>query len=888
MTLPAGTRLGPYEIVAPIGAGGMGEVYRARDTRLGREVAIKVLPAAVSADPERVKRFEKEARSASSLNHPNIVTIHDIGESEGASFIAMEVVEGSTLRDILADGVVTTKRLLAIAAQVADGLARAHTAGIVHRDLKPENIMVTTDGFVKILDFGLAKLTQPEDPSGATQSPTVSGGTEPGLVMGTIGYMSPEQAVGKPLDFRSDQFAFGSIAYEMATGKRAFSRGSAPETLAAIIRDEPEPIGSLSPLTPTPLRWIVERCLAKNPDDRYASTRDLARDLATLKDRLSETGASGIAAASVAPRRSWRALPWILAAGLALALVARLLGPSGGEIPASGPIRFGITLPEGVGFRTGEIHTKTALSPDGQRLAFVGVTREGRKLFLRPLGSLESEPLEGTEGAQSTFWSPDGRSLGFFADGKLKRIDASGGPPQVICEASLETLPTWSPRGDILFSQLGAGKSGIYRVGADGGEPRLILKPDPARGEEETLWPQFLPDGTHFLYVTLGWSPRRRELRVGSLDSKETTGLTSAIESRAEYVRPGFLLYARQGALLAQPFDPEKLRFRGDAVTLANRVHYFNGPANAGFSASQEGSVAYEAGPRNTKVAWFSRGGKELGTVGPPAPVGSVRLAPDGRIVAMHIADTKTGTSDIWLYELSRGVSVRMTLDPGDDKVPVWAADGRSFFFRSDRKGAPDILRATVGAPGSETELLALPGSQHPEDASPDGRVLAYTEHSRSTAGDLWLLPLVGEGKPTALLRTRFHEEGSRFSPDGKRIAFSSDDSGSREVYVVSREGSGERIRVSVGGGALARWRRDGKELFYIAPGGSVMAVPVGGGGRLEPGQPTLLFRVEGVIVDWDAAADGQRFLIDIDTPDPAPISVLVNWPALLRKESVR
>ena len=889
MSYTSGTRLGPYEILGQIGAGGMGEVYRARDTRLGREVAIKVLPAAVSADPERVTRFEKEARSASSLNHPNIVTIYDIGESLGSSFIAMEVVEGSTLRDVLAEGPVTTKRLLAIAAQVADGLSKAHGAGIVHRDLKPENIMVTKDGFVKILDFGLAKLTQPENPSGATQSPTASGGTQPGLVLGTVGYMSPEQAMGKPLDFRSDQFAFGSIVYEMATGNRAFSRGSTPETLAAIIRDEPEAIGNASPRTPTPLRWIVERCLAKIPDDRYASTRDLARDLATLKDRLSETSGSGITAASAAPRRSWRrTLPWILAAGLAFALAARLLGPFGREIPAPGPIRFAITLPESVGFRTGEIYSKTALSPDGQRLVFVGDTGEGRKLFLRPLGSLESKPLEGTDGAQCPFWSPDGRFLGFFADGKLKRIDASGGPPQLICESSLETVPTWSPRGDILFSQLGGGKSGIYRVDAGGGEPRLILKPDPARGEQETFWPHFLPDGTHFLYVTVGWSSRKRELRVGSLDSNETNGIMSGIESRAEYVRPGFLLYARQGALLAQPFDPEKLRFRGDPVTLVSRVHHFNGPANAGFSASQAGSVAYEPGPKNTKVTWFSRGGKELGTVGPPAPVGSVRLAPDGRTVAMHIADPKTGTSDIWLYELSRGVSVRMTLDPGDDRVPVWAADGRSVFFRTDRKGAPDVLRASVGAPGSEIELLALPGSQNPDDASPDGRTLAYTEHSRSTAGDLWLLPLVADGKPAPLLGTRFNEFGSRFSPDGKWIAFSSDESGSRQVYVVSREGSAERIRVSVDGGAQARWRRDGKELYYVAPGGSVMAVPVGGSDRLEPGQPTLLFRVEGVIVDWDAAADGQRFLIDIDTPDPAPISVLVNWPALLRKESAR
>ena len=672
--------------------------------------------------------------------------------------------------------------------------------------------MVTKDGFVKILDFGLAKLTQPEDPSGATQSPTASGGTEPGHGHGHGRLHVAGAGDGKPLDFRSDQFAFGSIVYEMATGKRAFSRGSTPETLAAIIREEPDAIGSLSPLTPAPLRWIVERCLAKSPDDRYASTRDLARDLATLKDRLSETGSSGIAAVSTTPRRSWRrALPWILAAGLALALAPRLLGPSGREIPAPGPIRFAISLPESVGFRTGEIYSKTALSPDGRRLVFVGESGEGRRLFLRPLGSLESAPLEGTEGAQCPFWSPDGRFLGFFAGGKLKRIDASGGPPQVICEASLETLPTWSPRGDILFSQLGGGKSGIYRVSADGGEPRLILKPDPARGEHETFWPQFLPDGTHFLYVTVGWSPRSRGLRVGSLDSKETIELASAIESRAEYVRPGFLLYVRQGALLAQPFDAEKLRFRGESMTLASGVHHFNGPANAGFSASQAGSVAYEAGPRNTKLAWFSRAGKELGTVGPPAPVGSVRLAPDGRTVAMHVADSKTGTSDIWLYELSRGVAVRMTLDPGDDRVPLWAADGRSLFFRTDRNGAPDIFRATVGVPGGETELLALPGSQHPEDASPDGRALAYTEHSRSTAGDLWLLPQGGDGKAAPLLRTRFNEYGSRFSPDGKWIAFSSDESGSRDVYAVSRDGwergSGCRstAAVSRGGGGTAR-----------------------------------------------------------------------------------
>ena len=497
----------------------MGEVYRARDARLGRELALKVLPMALAADAERLKRFEKEARSASALNHPNLVTIHDIGSSNGVEFIAMELVEGRTLREILADGALSSRTLLGIAAQTADGLSKAHGAGIVHRDLKPENLMVSKDGFVKILDFGLAKLTQPEDTSDRTAAPTVSGATEPGVVMGTAGYMSPEQALGRSVDFRSDQFSLGSILYEMATGRRAFERGSAPETLTAIIRDEPEPIGRLAPLSPAPFSWIVERCLAKSADDRYASTRDLARDLANLRDRAGETSSGAAAARAEAPRRPEKVwLPWAVAA--ALAVLAGGFWVAGRRPVAAAPspvVRFSVVLPEGVRFVNGEIEGQHAISPDGRKLVFVGGALGRRQLYLRSLDSLETRPLEGTDGAISPFWSPDSRSLGFFADGKLQRMDFAG-PPRTIGEASsLETLPSWGSAGQILFAQLGPTDPGLFVVDASGGQPRRLVYKD--REKAHGVWASFLPDGKRFLYLSRAFGPRRSSVAPeGRLD----------------------------------------------------------------------------------------------------------------------------------------------------------------------------------------------------------------------------------------------------------------------------------------------------------------------------------------------------------------------------------
>ncbi len=888
MRLAAGSRLGPYEILSPLGAGGMGEVYRARDTRLSREVAVKVLPAGVSADPDRLKRFEKEARAASSLNHPNIVTVYDIGETGGTSWIAMELVEGRTLRELLGDGPIPIKRLLTVAAQAGDGLAKAHGAGIVHRDLKPENLMVTPDGFVKILDFGLAKLTAPEDGSGATAAPTVSGGTEPGIVMGTVGYMSPEQALGKVLDFRSDQFSLGSILYEMATGKRAFQRGSTPETLSAIIRDEPEPMGTLSPISPVPLRWIVERCLAKNPDDRYASTRDLARDLATLKDRLSEA-TSGASAAAVASLARWggtwfRLVPWALVALLGLGLMWRLLSGSPTNAGSAGALRFSVTLPEGVALSEGDIESHSAISPDGRWLVFVGTSGERERLYLRSIDSLETRPLSGTEGAITPFWSPDSRHIGFFADGKIKKIAVGGGPPQIICSAGIESLPSWGSAGEILFIQFGEKAGGLWVVSASGGEPRRLLAANPSRGEIAHLWPHFLPDGKRFLFMTMnpGYDRAGRPLRLGSLGSP--SGPTVAeVSSRVEYAL-GHLLFVREGVLLAQPFDEKKLRVAGEPVALAEHVYQFNGPLMAGFSASQTGVVIYEPSTRPSRISWLDRTGRELEKLPVAGAIRALRLSPDGRSLAMGIEDEKKGSSDIWTYDFERRLPARVTLDPRDEKNPVWSADGQSIFFRADWMGPPDIYRISVRSPESAAPVVARMGVQFPEDVSRDGRFLVFTEYIRRTNGDLWLLPLSRDGKPVPISQAPFDEKGARFSPDSGWLAYDSNESGSREVYLRPVEASGERLRVSSGGGTMPRWRRDGRELYYLAPDNTVMAVALTAGTPPQPAAAAALFRVEGVVRDYDVAADGQRFLVDVAEPDPAPISVLVNWPALMKK----
>jgi eukaryotic-like serine/threonine-protein kinase len=875
MTLNPGFRLGPYEVLAPLGAGGMGEVYLARDSRLGREVAIKVLPESLASDRDRLARFEQEARSASALNHPNIVTIYEVGLTNGVSWIAMELIQGSTVRELTAAGPLPTKRLLALAAQAADALAKAHAAGIVHRDLKPENLMVTKDGFVKILDFGLAKLIETREPL-VTSAETVVDVTGPGVVLGTAGYMSPEQASGRQVDFRSDQFSFGSVLYEMATGKRAFSRGTTVETLTAIIRDEPEPIDSAAPQAPIPLRWIVERCLAKDPEERYSSTRDLALDLARLRDHAPVSSAERPASA---PRRKRRLLAAALVPAIALAAAAGVVaGLRMRRTPSAAAAgRFSLPLPPGTVYAPEEVSRGVSVSPDGTRIAVEAFSGGRRRLFVRALDSEEFSEVSGSLDATGHFWSPDGRFIAFYAEGKLKKILATGGPPVEICDAPFALVGSWNREGTILISKFQP--PGIYRVPDTGGEAVRITAPDPARHESNLLWPQFLPDGRRFLYIANG------ALRLGALDSKETRSV-GVMSSRVEYA-PGYLVFVREGALFAQPFDESKAALRGEPVLLASNVHFFFGPNHASFSVSETGVLAFQTARRPSRLFWVDREGKEVGRLGEPAVVKGVRISPDGARVAVDIEERRTGTSDVWVFEVARAVSTRLHSDAVDEIMPVWSPDGTRVIYRSDRMGPPDVFEITVGVPGSERPLLVRPGVQQPEDLSRDGRFLVYLDQAQSALWHIWLMPLQGDRSPFQWLKTRFNETSPRFSSDGRWIAFESNESGTPEIYAALTDGGGQKRRISPSGGRQPRWRADGRELYYVAPDGFVMAVPLTPGPRLEGGAPTPLFRVEPEIETYDAAADGSRFLISapLDKVRESPIRVVVNWPAIAAKE---
>ncbi len=886
MRFETGSRLGPYEIVAPLGAGGMGEVYRAKDPRLGRELALKILPVALAKDEERLARFEREARAASGLNHPNIVTIYDIGQADTISYISMELVQGRTLRELVSDGPLAPKRLLPIAVQIADGLAKAHDAGIVHRDLKPENVMVTRDGVVKILDFGLAKLGR-HAIDGVSKVATAVPDTQPGMVMGTVGYMSPEQASGRAVDFRSDQFSFGSILYELTTGTRAFARTTAAETQAAIIRDEPLPVQSAVPNAPIALRWMIERCLTKDPDERYASTRDLARDLTNLRNHASEISASQPTPVAARRRRTMSVIVGaLLLAASALALMAWFRQQ---PEPALRPVRFTVPIPRGGSYAPSEISRGASISPDGTRLVIEAYMNGRRHLFLRRLDSEETVQLEGSTDATSHFWSPDSRFIAFYANGRLKKIPADGGVPVEICAAGFETVGTWNREGTILFSQLYP--PGIFRVSDRGGEPTLVKGPDKAKGIFSLLWPHFLPDGKRFLYLTL-YNRREtddqpvRALHVGSIESDDVRVVTP-LDSRAEYAS-GHLLYVREGALFAQPFDADAAAVTGEPSLVTSTINYFFGPANAAFSVSQEGILAYATAAEPSRLVWLDRTGREVGQLGSPSVVGRVRISPDGRRVAVDVEERKTGTSDIWLFELTRGVATRLHHDAIDEISPVWAPDGAKLFLRSDKLGPPDINELTIGVPGSERLVFADETVQQPEDVSPDGRLLVYLNDLQTTA-DIFLLPLAGtDREPTPWVRTRFDETSPRFSPDGRWIAYEADDSGDSEVYIARVDGAADKRRISTTGGSRPRWRRDGRELFYVAPGGLVMSVAVTPGPQLEMGVPTMLFRTASEILTYDVTPDGSRFLanLPIERIRESPVRVIVNWQQALNRRT--
>jgi serine/threonine protein kinase len=853
MRLQPGARLGQYEIASPIAAGGMGEVYRARDTRLGREVAIKVLPEELNRDAQRLARFEREARSSSALNHPNIITIHDFTSTDGESWLVMELVRGESLRDVIARGPLPVRKVLAIASGIADGLAAAHAAGLVHRDLKPENVMITSEGTAKILDFGLAKSFAILD---ATNTPTDVQVSRAGVVLGTATYMSPEQARGEAVDFRTDQFSLGLILYEMATGKNPFKRATPVETMAAILNDEvPRLEGQLGP--------IVERCLQKSPADRYGSTVDLAHDLKHV---------SGAPATSpvTTRRKTW----WPLIAGAA-AVVAAIVIASWRRPSPGLALQAAIPTPEIASVIRDEVALPVALSPNGENLVVYGTDVDGIPvLWLYNLRSGASRQIG--ENAFSLGFSRDGKSIAYFSGGKLKTVPIDGGPGRIVCDARPEGTPPWS--GDtILYVQYSTSPPGIYGVSVSGGKPHIVVGP---RSDPPSLpwWPQFLPDGKHFLYLTIEQSRINtpgHQLLLGSIDGSPARKIPLAVDSRVVFAS-GQLLFVRDGTLLAQAFDPDAGRVTGEAKPIVSGVHYFANTGLAAFAASDNGVLAWRIAKPKSRLAWVDRTGVELRTIARDLlhPLG--RISPDGRRYAAAITHPKLGTNDIWFYDLDRDSSERVTFK-GHDEAPVWAPDGKTIYFRSDgNAGPPDIFRLNLGE--DETSVVySGPGVQEPHDVSRDGKWMLFLEQGPARAGDIYALPLVPPGRPRAWAATPFNEQSPRFSPDGRWVAYESNVSGRPEVYIRAFEGSELPNRISRDGGAGPRWRGDGKELFFVERGGRVMSAAMNGGASV--GAPKMLFQ-SADIVNLETT-DGSRFLIQVEerTADP-PVHVLVDWPA--------
>ncbi|HEU4386297.1 MAG TPA: protein kinase [Blastocatellia bacterium] len=882
-----------YEILAPIGKGGMGDVYRARDTRLNRDVAVKVLPAEFALDSDRLGRFGQEARATSALNHPNILTVYDFGTHEGHPYLVMELLEGQELRAHLGDGAISVRRAIDYAQQIAAGLAAAHEKGVVHRDLKPENLFVTKDNRVKILDFGLAKLRPPQDAPAGSVVATQKQLTNPGTVMGTVAYMSPEQVRGQDLEQRSDIFSFGLILFEMLSGKHAFTGESAVEVMNAILKEDPPAWDESQVKVPPAVDRIVRRCLEKKPEHRFHSAHDLAYALeavAASSSSGSNQTAVGHAVETTTLSNGWggrERILLIVSSVLAVALLS--LGVAWlrrAEPPASHTVRFSLFAPE----KSSLVEPSFALSPDGQQLAFSATdATEKTLLYVRPLNSFTAQPLPGTEDAMLPFWSPDGRSVAFFSGGKLKRIEVSGGLPQTLCDASLAVGGSWSRVGEIVMAPAGNGV--LYRVAATGGVPTALTTLDESRGEVSHWLPQFLPDGDHFLFYAVGKQSGQSGVCVGSLSEKRTS-LVLNTDRRALYTS-GYLLFVKNGALMGQAFNPSNLELAGEPFLIMEQLKT-TAYVLPHLSVAENGTLAFQSGVMQPpQLVRFDRGGKQLGTVGESADYSNPSLAPNGERLAIGIRDPKTTKRDIWLFDLSRGVKSRFTFDTADDLNPVWSTDGSRIFFSSDRKGQRDIFEKKVNSAEEEQLIYSSPENKNVCDVSPDGRLLIYntnpTSSNDTAKNDLWLLPLEGEQTPRPFLKTQFNEDQAAISPDGKRVAYRSDESGRDEIYVATFPQLINKWQVSVDGGAEPRWRRDGNELFFTDAGRKLMAAQVKSGtGAFVTAVPVLLFETQLLTVParnrFVVTGDGQQFILVTRLEAPEPINVVLNWTAEIKK----
>jgi eukaryotic-like serine/threonine-protein kinase len=863
--------LGHYRVGEQLGRGGMGEVYLADDLNLNRKVALKFLPDAFAGDPERMARFEREAKLLASLNHTNIAAIYGLEQAEGKRFLVLELVEGETLAQRISKGALPVEEALAICRQIAEGLEAAHEKGVIHRDLKPANVMITEEDKVKVLDFGLAKALSEEAQSiDSSQSPTLTEAmTRPGVILGTAAYMSPEQAKGKAVDKRADIWAFGCILYECLTGKRAFDGETVTDTLASILKAEPD-WNALPRMTQPSVGFALRRCLEKDVSHRF-------RDAADIRIQIEEIRYT--AELPVSGNRPWPVRIWASTAILALVALA-VLGflYFGGRTPAE-MIQFHIPVPPMLN------EYGMAISPDGRTLAFLArSSRSVPALFVREIGSVAPRQLDGTEGAEHPFWSPDSSSIGFFAEGRLKWVEASGGLPRDICAAASSWGGTWNQSGIIVFSAV---QGPLYSVSAAGGEPTAITALDNSEKEQGHYLPNFLPDGQHYLFTSYRGGSTRH-IYLGSLGSKAKTRLLTDV-AMAAYAKPGYLLFYRGKTLFAQPFDARKLLFAGEPVGIADNllVDRYGVPS---FGISQTGVLIHRsgAGYAQSQFFWVDRKGNRLGSAGDPGMYQETfDLSPDGKKIAIAQIDPGTSKSDIWIIEWEkRNVPTRLTFD-GAVSAVAWSPDGLKVGYSSSRKGNSDIYEKQSSGIGNEKLLVDSSKDAWAEDWSKDGKYIAY---DLGMPTDLFVVPLFGDRKPFPIVQSPLNQDQSHFSFNGKWLAYGSNESGTWQIYVDSFPAVDQKRQVSTSGGAQPLWSQDGKELYYLSLDGKMIAVDIRVGAGIETGAPHVLFdtglSVGPNLDQYAVSPDGNRFLLLLPAEESAttPITVVINWTSLINK----
>ena len=892
MALTSGTKLGPYQIQSPLGAGGMGEVWKARDTRLERTVAIKVLPPALASSPDVRARFEREAKAISTLQHPHICTLYDIGSQDGIDFLVMEHLEGETLAERLKRGPLPLDQALKTGIEIADALDKAHRAGIVHRDLKPGNIMLTKAG-AKLMDFGLAKpaamgaassagRVRPSTPTMSLAPPVspASPLTQQGTIVGTLQYMAPEQLEGREADARSDIFAFGATLYEMLTGQRAFQGASQASLITAIMSADPAPASSAQPLATPALDRVVRRCLAKDPDDRWQSARDLWQELVWSQEDGTE--APAVAGAGRKPRAH---MAWALAGVFALTAMVLAVLLLRQETPVPRPVRFTVNAPEGT-----LVGGRPAISPDGENILFqaTGGQLQQIQIYLLNLATGSARPLAGAEGAYGPYWSFDSRSFMVLRDGVLTRMDVNGGQPQSL---QLPFVPgyfysSWGPQGIVA-----AGGGMLRWFQPDGTGVRQLRAPSP-KEPGGLVVPSLIPGSQWAMYNGLavaGITDSPSSVHLMTIDGKTDRTLFTA-DSPAVYGAPGYILYLRGSALMARPFDPKAGELRGDAVPVVEGIE--------AFSVSDKGVLVYRpgSGAADAHLVWFDRAGKNLGTVGSAADYSGPALSPDGSRLAVAIRDAAAQGRDIWVFDLARGTATKLTFDPKDDFNPVWSPDGSRIAFSSDRRGARNLYIKSASGTGDEELLLESDRNKNAEDWSRDGRWLVYNEAAPGAGNDIWTLSL-DTRQPRPFLQTRFNEDEASFSPDGKWMAYRSAESGRSEVYVQPFTESAPASRgkwvVSSAGGLDPQWRGDGKEMFYtsLQTPPQIMAVDIEArNGAIVAGIPHPLFQTRLPARgrnNWVVTRDGKKFLavVPVEQKPATTLNVILNWPSLLRRQ---